>query len=69
MLGEGEQVGDTASSVNLGLTDDLLRQLLKRLEAIDENTKKANAEKMGIGGSPTPPLTAPPAGGAGKRGS
>jgi hypothetical protein len=72
MLRESESLTDTATTTKQGLTDQLLREMLKRLESMDEETKKANAKKMGIGGElrpPTAPLISPPAGGANKRGS
>jgi hypothetical protein len=65
MLGEStDSAGDTAASVNQGLTDALLRELLKRLESIDLETRKANAQRVGVG---APPLAAPQPGGAGAR--
>jgi hypothetical protein len=66
MLGEKEDIRDTATATNQGLTDELLRQMLKRLESMDEATKKRNAEKTGVGG-PEKPLAAPPPPGAGAR--
>ena len=64
-LGEAtDSISDTAASVNQGLTDQLLRELLKRLESIDRETRKANAQCVGVG---APPLSAPQPGGAGAR--
>jgi hypothetical protein len=63
MLGEQSGIGDSATAVNQGLTDDLLRQLLKRLESIDNNTRKANAEKAAqAGGIPNAMKPPQPAG-------
>ena len=55
MFSEGKQISDTVTATNQGVTDQLLRELLKRLESIDEQAKKANAQKMGVVGPPAPP--------------
>ena len=47
MLGEREQASDTVTAVNQGLTDQLLRELLKKLESIDNETRKANCAEGG----------------------
>ena len=83
MLGQQGEADDTVTAVNQGLTDQLLRELLKKLENIDSNTRKLNAQRA-LGGDPvrreiaasviggammSRPLTAPPPGGDNKRGS
>jgi hypothetical protein len=68
MFGETAGARDTAAAVNQGLTDQLLRELLKRLESIDEQTKIASAKKVNIGAQPPgKPLDARPPGGDNKR--
>lgn len=76
MLGESGAATDMFTATNQGLTDQLLRELLKRLESIDEETKKANAKKMAGaepprrapgGAPPGKPLDARPPGGDNKR--
>ena len=67
MRGESFNLSDAAISKNQGLTDELLRKLLKELEGINENTKKANAQKMVVGGPAPKPLEPGVAGGAGMR--